>query len=268
MRIELARFYLALKTTLLLLVAVLFGFTPKSLAHSYNFVETVEQVSSSVVAIGLYSPLKQSGSQMRGTGFVIDDGQWVVTNHHVVDELLDPTVVEHYVVLHGQGKSVKTLKATIEAIDPQHDLALLRIQEPLPSAVLAERDLLPVGTDIALTGYPLGAVLGLYASTHRGYIASVSPDAIPTTQTQRLTTDMLSRLENPDLIYQLDATAYPGNSGSPIYRPETGEIVGVINKVFVVAGKESAISTPTGISYAIPVVYVHKLLKRAKATTP
>lgn len=218
-----------------------------------------------MVAIGLYSPLKQSGSQMRGTGFVIDDGRWVVTNHHVVDELLDPTVVEHYVVLHGQGKSVKTLKATIEAIDPQHDLALLRIQEPLPSANLAQRDLLPAGTEIALTGYPLGAVLGLYASTHRGYIASVSPDAIPTTQTQRLTADMLSRLENPDLIYQLDATAYPGNSGSPIYRPETGEIVGVINKVFVVAGKESAISTPTGISYAIPVVHVHKLLERVKA---
>ena len=237
-----------------------------SSAHNYDFVETVERVSSSVVAIGLYSPLKQSGSQMRGTGFVVDNGQWVITNHHVVDEVLDPTVVEHYVVLHGQGKDVKTLKATIEAIDPQHDLALLRIQETLPSTVLANSELLPVGSEIAITGYPLGAVLGLYASTHRGYIASVSPDALPTAQTQGLTVDMLARLENPDLIYQLDATAYPGNSGSPIYRPDSGEVIGVINKVFIVAGKESAISTPTGISYAIPIAHVHKLLSRAKGT--
>jgi len=74
--------------------------------------------------------------------------------------------------------------------------------------------------------------------------------------------DMLARLENADLIYQLDATAYPGNSGSPLYLPKTGEVIGVINKVFITGGKESAISTPTGISYAIPVKHVHALLNR------
>jgi S1-C subfamily serine protease len=54
----------------------------------------------------------------------------------------------------------------------------------------------------------------------------------------------------------LDATAYPGNSGSPLYIPETGEVVGVINKVFVKESREAVLEKPSGITYAIPVRYV------------
>ena len=73
---------------------------------------------------------------------------------------------------------------------------------------------------------------------------------------------MLDRLKKPELVYQLDATAYPGNSGSPVYTVEDGKVVGVINKVFVSQGKESALSAPSGISYAIPVKHVNALLKK------
>ena len=231
-------------------------------AEEASFPKVVESVSSTVVAIGIYSPLKQAGNQIRGTGFVVGDGKWVITNHHVVDEVLDPSVVEYYVAVHGKGKQVNALNATIEAVDIKHDLALLRINEALPAATLSSQAILPAGHEIAITGYPIGAVLGLYAATHRGYIAAVTPDALPNANSSQLTVDMLARLENADLIYQLDATAYPGNSGSPLYLPKTGEVIGVINKVFITGGKESAISTPTGISYAIPVKHVHALLNR------
>jgi len=70
----------------------------------------------------------------------------------------------------------------------------------------------------------------------------------------------MQRLDSVSLIYQLDAIAYPGNSGSPMYDPKSGEVIGVINKVLVKDTKESALSSPTGISYAIPVKYVHKLI--------
>ena len=72
---------------------------------------------------------------------------------------------------------------------------------------------------------------------------------------------MLKSLRNPYLVYQLDATAYPGNSGSAMYDQKTGEVVGVINKVFVQETKEAVIEKPSGITYAIPVKYLHQLLQ-------
>ncbi|MCW8949129.1 MAG: S1C family serine protease, partial [Sedimenticola sp.] len=64
--------------------------------------------------------------------------------------------------------------------------------------------------------------------------------------------------------YQLDGTAYPGNSGSPVYDSQSGRVVGVLNSVFVKESKETLLERPSGISYAIPVRYVHALLKDAK----
>jgi S1-C subfamily serine protease len=57
---------------------------------------------------------------------------------------------------------------------------------------------------------------------------------------------------NP-LVMQLDATAYPGNSGSPLYDPMTGEVVGVVNSVIVKSLRESPVSHPSGITFALPV---------------
>ena len=60
-----------------------------------------------------------------------------------------------------------------------------------------------------------------------------------------------------------DATAYPGNSGSPLYDPTTGAVVGIINKVFIQESKESILQKPSGISYAIPINYLKELMKKA-----
>jgi serine protease Do len=65
-------------------------------------------------------------------------------------------------------------------------------------------------------------------------------------------------------VFQLDATAFPGNSGSPLYDPATGEVVGILNMVFVKGTKESALTQPSGISYAIPSNFLIELLARAK----
>jgi len=228
-----------------------------------TFPAIVEHVSKGTVAIAIDAPIKYSSPKIVGTGFIVGDGSMAITNYHVVSEILDPMIVENYVVLGGSGKHVTKLKAEVIKVDPKHDLALLKLQGQLSALDLAVRDsLFPPGTEVAFTGFPIGAVLGLYPATHRGYISAITPDAIPAINSNQLTTRMLKRVENPSLIYQLDAVAYPGNSGSPVYEPESGKVIGVINKVLVKDTKESALSSPTGISYAIPVNYVTELINR------
>ncbi len=250
------RIFLKLRVILLLFSVI------SSVSAEQHFTDVVKNVTQSVVAIGIYTPLEQNGNKVLGTGFVVDDGKKVITNYHVVSQLLDPTIVQHYVVIHGSGRDVKAIKATVEKIDPVHDLALLTFDDALAALKLADSKLLVPGQDVAFTGFPLGAAIGLYPATHKGIVSAITPDAIPAQNADQLTVSMLKRLKEPELVYQLDAIAYPGNSGSPVYDPKNGSIVGVINKVFVSQGKESALSTPTGISYAIPVKHVHALLRK------
>jgi S1-C subfamily serine protease len=108
-------------------------------------------------------------------------------------------------------------------------------------------------------------VLGLYPSTHRGMIASISPIAIPQSRAGDLDPRTIKRLSaDPFPIFELDATAYPGNSGSPIYDPENGDVLGVINMVFVKGTKESALTQPSGITYAVPSSHIEELLKKSR----
>ena len=93
------------------------------------------------------------------------------------------------------------------------------------------------------------------------YIAAITPDVDPASDANQLTLQMLERLKTPFLVYQLDATAYPGNSGSPVFNRNNNQVVAIINKVFVSEGKESALTNPSGISYAIPVRDLRKLAK-------
>jgi S1-C subfamily serine protease len=117
------------------------------------------------------------------------------------------------------------------------------------------------GQDYAFTGFPIGAVLGLYPVTHKGMVSAITPVATPVTSGRQLSVRMIRALRDPYLTYQLDGTAYPGNSGSPLYEIDTGRVVGVINKVFVKETKEQVLEKPSGITYAIPVKYVRALLK-------
>ncbi|MFD3322753.1 serine protease [Alteromonas macleodii] len=240
-------------------------FSAELKAHSNlnnDFIDMVKMVSEGTVAIAIDAPIKHTSPRVLGTGFVVTNGHFAITNYHVVSEDLDPTIVENYVVLSGVGSIVKKIRAEVVEIDPKHDLALLKLSSPLKPLELGSKELLLPGTEIALTGFPIGAVLGLYPATHRGYISAITPDAIPASNSDQLNLVMMKRLQNVSLIYQLDAIAYPGNSGSPLYNPETGEVIGVINKVLVKDTKESALASPTGISYAIPVKFVIRLIEQ------
>ena len=105
-------------------------------------------------------------------------------------------------------------------------------------------------------------MLGFRPVTHRGIISSITAVALPPPSSQQLNEKTVRRLREGSFdIYQLDATAYPGNSGGPLLNIETGEVVGVVNMVLVKVTKESALSQPSGISYAVPARFVSDLIR-------
>jgi len=227
-----------------------------------EFVDVVAKIKPSVVGIGIHTPTSRPQNILRGTGFVIGNGHYVVTNDHVLPELLDEALLQKMAVFIGSGKNAKVREAEIVAKSNLYDLAILKISGPaLPAMTLSAGDFYADGSFIAFTGFPIGSVLGLYPVTHRGIIASVTPTVVPAASAESINLKMLKRMRNPYLVYQLDATAYPGNSGSAMYDMKTGEVAGIINKVFVQQTKEGVISNPSGITYAIPVKYLRKILK-------
>lgn len=221
----------------------------------------VKRIKPSVVGVGLYDAMSAVSHQLRGSGFVFGDGTLIATNYHVVSEPLDPQIVQYHIIFSGTGRQPKIHKAEIVAKDPVHDLAILKIRDTLPALKLGSDIYAEDGQDILMTGFPIGSILGLYPATHKGMIAALTPDVIPSANARNLTMTMRNRLENPFMIYQLDMTAYPGNSGSAIYDAETGDVVGIINKVFIKETKEAVLEKPSGISYAIPVKYLRMLSK-------
>ncbi|WP_245921745.1 S1 family peptidase [Bowmanella denitrificans] len=229
-----------------------------------DFENLVKNNKSAVVGVGIFDPLGSPRSQLQGTGFAIGDGTLVATNFHVVERALEEGSQQRRVVFIGTGNNPQISQAEIVKTDPAHDLAILRIEQKVANVLsLSTGGSLPDGREVAFTGYPIGAVLGLYPATHKGMVAATTPVVIPSANAQQLSLEVLKRLREPFMVYQLDATAYPGNSGSPVYDVKTGEVVAIINKVFVKESKESALSAPSGITYAIPVKYLRDLLAEA-----
>ena len=246
---------------LMILVLVSNGLSAQTLP------QVIKQIKPSIVGVGTLQTTRRPPSNLLGTGFIVADGYHVITNYHVIPKHINKHKKESLVIFYRQAKSeqIKYRKVRVLASDKKHDLALLRIEGTKLPALKIETTRKPQeGQSIAFTGFPIGAVLGLFPVTHRGIISAISPVVIPAPSSSTLTVKMIKRLKNPYFVYQLDATAYPGNSGSPMFDAANGKILGVINKVFIKESKESVLQKPSGITYAIPGKYIIKLLKENK----
>ena len=229
--------------------------------------DTIARVRTSVVGVGTWKLRRTPPSHYLGTGFVVVDGHHCLTNAHVVAPILKGKDGEDVLLkVYALGDPEPTMRgARVVAQDTNHDLALLAFDgPPLPSFRLGDSRAVREGDPVAFTGFPIGMFLGLHPATHRGTIAAIVPVADPALSARRLDPERIKRLREPFNIFQLDATAYPGNSGSPLYRPETGEVIAVVNSVFVKGTKENALKDPSGITYAIPIQLARPLLANIK----
>ncbi|WP_439102646.1 Do family serine endopeptidase [Congregibacter sp.] len=169
-----------------------------------------------------------------GSGFIISDDGFVVTNHHVVEDADLVTV---------RLSDRREYEAEVVGLDPRSDLALLRIDaEDLPYLVLGADDALDVGEWVLAIGSPFGLDYSVTAG-----IVSAKGRSLPTR----------SR-ENYVPFIQTDVAINPGNSGGPLFNLD-GEVVGVNSQIFTTRAGGSI-----GLSFAIPVNVVRNVVSQLK----
>ena len=179
------------------------------------------------------------GPQMRsvpqrasGSGVVISEDGYIVTNNHVIDE-----ASEIKVTLNNK----KQYTAKLIGTDPSSDLALIKIEEKgLNFLLYGNSDNVKLGQWVLAVGYPLN----LETTVTAGIVSAKARSL-----------GLNSRKSNSPIesFIQTDAAVNQGNSGGALVST-TGELVGIV----------SAIASPTGAyagySYAIPVNIVKKII--------
>lgn len=250
-----------LRFWLLLMASLLLGAPARA-----ELADTIARIKPSLVVVGTFNKLKSPAFSMRGTGFVVGDGRLIATNSHVVPEVSGgESGQDTLMVLSRQGNETRPHPVQLVTRDPEHDLALLRILSglALPALTLGASDTVREGQAIAFSGFPIGGALGFSPVTHRGIVASITPITLPPGNASQLKDKSIRSLRSGAFpIFQLDATAYPGNSGGPLFDIASGEVLGIINMVFIKSTKEAILEKPSGISYAIPAKYLIDLLGR------
>ena len=165
------------------------------------------------------APGRRQERQSLGSGFVISDDGYVLTNAHVVEE-----ADEILVRLNDR----RELPAELIGSDPQTDVALLKVDaDELPTLELGDSDDLKVGEWVAAIGSPFGFDYSVTA----GIVSAIN---------RTLPRDVYVP------FIQTDVAINPGNSGGPLFNLE-GEVVGINSQIFTRSGGFM------GVSFAIPI---------------
>lgn len=186
----------------------------------------VEQCANSVVEIQTESvtngsnPFQQYVSSGAGSGVILTQDGYIVTNHHVIEDANSITV---------RTRSGDEYNASLVGSDEQSDLVVLKIDATgLTPAVLGDSTTLEVGDLAIAIGNPLGELGGSVTS---GIISALDREMTIDGQTMTL--------------LQTDAAVNPGNSGGGLFNAN-GDLIGIVNA-------KSSGENVEGIGFAIPI---------------
>ncbi len=144
-----------------------------------------------------------------GSGFLISEDGYIVTNHHVVKDASQITVILN---------DDREYTATVKGNDPRTDLALLKIEEKkLPYLAFGDSDNLKVGEWVVATGNPFG----LEATLTVGVVSAKGRQDVG--------------IASYEDFIQTDAAINPGNSGGPLLNLQ-GQVVGINTAIFSRSG--------------------------------
>lgn len=221
--------------------------------------EIIKKLKPAVVAIASVNPTSSPAVRLYGTGFIYDPKGYTVTAEHVIEALEKDGQLENLHAFFSREGQFYNIRASLVTRMERYDVAVVKLEgENFPSPPLGDSSRVQEGEPVALCGFPFGTILGLYPATHHGIISGINPAVLPVRNTAELNNQKLMALSRPFNIFQLDCTAFPGDSGSPLFSPETGEIIGMVNSAFIARTKEGSFST--GISYAIPINLIKEAL--------
>ena len=184
--------------------------------------------------------LEVNGAQQGGTGsgFVIREDGYIVTNNHVVEAAANGGTIT---VQFADGASAD---ATIVGRDANYDLAVIKVDKSnLPTVVLGDSDSVVVG-DLAIA---IGSPLGLEGTVTAGIVSSLNR---PVTAGGQGSTSFINAI-------QTDAAINPGNSGGALVNGE-GQVIGV-NSAIATLSDGTSQSGSIGLGFAIPVNQVTRI---------
>lgn len=168
--------------------------------------ETGENAFSSPnPAIDRFFNQKGNNQTALGSGFIISEDGYIITNNHVIDQAEEITVT-----LSDNG----TETARLVGVDPKTDLALIKIdtKKKLTPAVLGDSDKIRVGDWVLAIGNPFG----LGGSVTAGIVSAKSRDI---------------EAGPYDNFIQTDASINQGSSGGPMF-DMNGEVIGINSAIF------------------------------------
>ena len=203
-----------------------------TLTQDSALIEAIAMVKPAVVTVINTLPASQTlfgeviEPQASGSGVIIDEEGYIVTNSHVVED------AERIDVIYADGSKEE---ATLVGADRYSDLAIIKIEGPLPAvAQLGDSSTLQPGEPVAAIGSPLGDFKGTVTG---GVISALD---------RRLDTRQGYLMEN---LIQTDAAINPGNSGGPLVNA-LGQVIGI--NTAIVGRSAYAGTVAEGLGFAIP----------------
>lgn len=196
--------------------------TPKAIYM--NNAASVVSISATVQSTSYGGQTVQGTST--GSGFIITEDGYVVTNHHVIEGAVSVKVVMD---------TTEEYAAKVVGYDAMNDIAVLKIDgKNLPAVKLGSSDQLCIGDMVVAIGNPLGS---LTATLTVGYVSG---------KDRQVSTDKSTVIN----MIQTDAAINSGNSGGPLFNLY-GEVVGITSAKY--SGTTSSGASIEGISFAIPI---------------
>ncbi len=203
-----------------------------------SLVEINKKVKGSVVAVLIASG--QQEAEFSGSGFVIGEDGYIITNEHVINGASSIKIVLH--------DGVTEYAATVVGADERSDLAVLKVEATgLAPVELGDSSLLEVGETVVAIGNPYG--MELAGTMTNGIISALNRK--------------IEMNGSYMTLIQTNASINPGNSGGPLVNAY-GQVIGITSSKLVATGYE-------GIGFAIPINHVveitEELITHGKVAT-